>query len=55
MHLVTPWCNSALQVEEDPEYVFRFPDPDDGVGPPIISFNNVSFGYPGEGCGGACG
>ena len=34
-------------MEEDPEYVFRFPDPGEGVGAPIISFNNVSFNYPG--------
>ncbi len=36
-----------VQVEEDPEYVFKFPDPEDQVSPPIISFNDVSFGYPG--------
>ncbi|GAX81005.1 hypothetical protein CEUSTIGMA_g8440.t1 [Chlamydomonas eustigma] len=35
------------QVEEDPEYIFRFPDPGDGVGASVISFNDVSFNYPG--------
>ncbi|KAG1664619.1 hypothetical protein FOA52_004494 [Chlamydomonas sp. UWO 241] len=34
-------------IEEDPEYVFRFPVPDSMVAPPIIAFHNVSFGYPG--------
>ena len=34
-------------VEKDPEYVFRFPDPGAPVAPPIISFSDVDFGYPG--------
>ncbi|KAL6757773.1 ABC transporter family protein [Haematococcus lacustris] len=34
-------------MEEDPEYVFRFPDPGEVVNPPIIAFNDVSFAYPG--------
>ena len=33
-------------VEEDPQYQFRFPEPDT-VSPPILGFHNVSFGYPG--------
>jgi ATP-binding cassette subfamily F protein 3 len=35
-------------VEEDPEYVFRFPDPGEAISPPIIGFNDVSFNYPGK-------
>ncbi|XP_042446932.1 ABC transporter F family member 3-like [Zingiber officinale] len=31
----------------DPDYKFDFPTPDDRPGPPIISFSDVSFGYPG--------
>ncbi|CAA7399078.1 unnamed protein product [Spirodela intermedia] len=31
----------------DPDYKFEFPTPDDRPGPPIISFSDVSFGYPG--------
>eukprot|EP00899_Mesostigma_viride_P014881 jgi/Mesvir1/23394/Mv21089-RA.1 len=34
-------------VETDPEYVFRFPDPDEGPSPPVISFTDVWFNYPG--------
>jgi len=34
-------------IEEDPEYVFNFPDPPDPVSPPIIGFNDVCFNYPG--------
>lgn len=33
-------------MEEDPQYQFRFPEPDT-VSPPILGFHNVSFGYPG--------
>ncbi|KAK9827792.1 hypothetical protein WJX74_002330 [Apatococcus lobatus] len=33
------------EVEEDPEYVFRFPEPDP-VSPPILGFNDVDFNYP---------
>lgn len=33
-------------VEEDPEFVFKFPPPDT-VAPPIMGFNDVDFGYPG--------
>ncbi|MQL74467.1 hypothetical protein Taro_006835 [Colocasia esculenta] len=29
-------------------YKFEFPTPDDRPGPPIISFSDVSFGYPGS-------
>lgn len=32
-------------VQEDPEYVFRFPEPDP-VSPPILGFNDVDFNYP---------
>ena len=42
-----PLAVLSIQMEEDPEYVFRFPDPEDSVGPPIIAFNDVSFNYPG--------
>ncbi|EFJ43918.1 hypothetical protein VOLCADRAFT_65399 [Volvox carteri f. nagariensis] len=34
-------------MEEDPEYVFSFPEPEGSAAPPIIAFNDVSFGYPG--------
>ncbi|KXZ48205.1 hypothetical protein GPECTOR_29g111 [Gonium pectorale] len=34
-------------MEEDPEYVFTFPEPEGSAAPPIIAFNDVSFGYPG--------
>ncbi|GBG74985.1 hypothetical protein CBR_g19498 [Chara braunii] len=34
-------------VINDPDYVFQFPSPDDRPGPPIISFIDASFGYPG--------
>ena len=30
----------------DPEYCFNFPAPPDPVGPPVISFTDVSFHYP---------
>eukprot|EP00898_Chlorokybus_atmophyticus_P008045 jgi/Chlat1/8241/Chrsp77S07670 len=33
--------------EDDPEYVFKFPTPDGGPGPPIISFTDACFNYPG--------
>lgn len=34
--------------EEDPDYLFRFPDPAGGpVPPPVLSFNDVDFAYPG--------
>ena len=32
-------------MQEDPEYVFRFPEPDP-VSPPILGFNDVDFNYP---------
>ncbi|XP_010553564.1 PREDICTED: ABC transporter F family member 3 [Tarenaya hassleriana] len=35
------------QVINDPDYKFEFPTPDDRPGPPIISFSDASFGYPG--------
>ncbi|KAJ4711841.1 ABC transporter F family-like protein [Melia azedarach] len=35
------------QVVNDPDYKFEFPTPDDRPGPPIISFSDASFGYPG--------
>lgn len=35
------------EVVNDPDYKFDFPTPDDRPGPPIISFNDASFGYPG--------
>jgi len=35
------------EVVNDPDYKFEFPTPDDRPGPPIISFNDASFGYPG--------
>ncbi|VFQ76021.1 unnamed protein product [Cuscuta campestris] len=35
------------EVFNDPEYKFEFPSPDDRPGPPIISFSDASFGYPG--------
>ncbi|KAG2441206.1 hypothetical protein HYH02_010050 [Chlamydomonas schloesseri] len=34
-------------MEEDPEYVFNFPEPEGSAAPPIIAFNDVDFGYPG--------
>lgn len=34
-------------VLSDPEYRFEFPTPDDKPLPPIISFTDVDFGYPG--------
>ncbi|XP_073133141.1 ABC transporter F family member 3 [Henckelia pumila] len=34
-------------VINDPDYKFEFPSPDDRPGPPIISFSDASFGYPG--------
>eukprot|EP00197_Chlamydomonas_leiostraca_P008797 CAMPEP_0202864636 /NCGR_PEP_ID=MMETSP1391-20130828/4798_1 /ASSEMBLY_ACC=CAM_ASM_000867 /TAXON_ID=1034604 /ORGANISM="Chlamydomonas leiostraca, Strain SAG 11-49" /LENGTH=767 /DNA_ID=CAMNT_0049544399 /DNA_START=78 /DNA_END=2381 /DNA_ORIENTATION=- len=34
-------------MEEDPEYIFRFPDPAEVINPPVIGFNDVSFNYPG--------
>ena len=34
-------------VEEDPQYLFRFPTPPDAVSPPVLSFTDVDFGYPG--------
>lgn len=34
-------------VISDPEYRFEFPTPEDRPSAPIISFNDVSFGYPG--------
>jgi hypothetical protein len=38
-------------MEEDPEYIFRFPDPGEVINPPIIGFTDVSFGYSGIWCG----
>ncbi|XP_042033999.1 ABC transporter F family member 3-like [Salvia splendens] len=35
------------QIINDPDYKFEFPSPDDRPGPPIISFSDASFGYPG--------
>lgn len=34
-------------VLSDPEYKFEFPTPEDRPQPPIISFTDVTFGYPG--------
>ncbi|CAD7697954.1 unnamed protein product, partial [Ostreobium quekettii] len=34
-------------VERDAEYVFRFPNPGGAVAPPIVSFSDVDFNYPG--------
>ncbi|PNW76832.1 hypothetical protein CHLRE_11g478128v5 [Chlamydomonas reinhardtii] len=34
-------------MEEDPEYIFSFPEPEGSAAPPIIAFNDVDFGYPG--------
>mmetsp|Transcript_9139 Transcript_9139/g.17183 ORF Transcript_9139/g.17183 Transcript_9139/m.17183 type:complete len:776 (-) Transcript_9139:93-2420(-) len=34
-------------LEADPDYVFSFPEPESAPPPPIIGFNDVSFGYPG--------
>lgn len=34
-------------IVNDPDYKFEFPTPDDRPGPPIISFSDASFGYPG--------
>ncbi len=33
-------------IEEDPEYIFRFPGAEP-VSPPILGFMDVDFGYPG--------
>ena len=33
-------------IEEDPEYIFRFPAAEP-VSPPILGFMDVDFGYPG--------
>ncbi|GAV68693.1 ABC_tran domain-containing protein, partial [Cephalotus follicularis] len=48
------WLPQALErmdyvdeVVNDPDYKFEFPTPDDRPGPPIISFSDASFGYPG--------
>ena len=38
---------SGRFIEEDPQYQFRFPEPDT-VSPPILGFHGVSFGYPGR-------
>ncbi|KAG9441060.1 hypothetical protein H6P81_016914 [Aristolochia fimbriata] len=35
------------EIVNDPDYKFDFPTPDDKPGPPIISFSDASFGYPG--------
>ncbi|KAL2543794.1 ABC transporter F family member 3 [Forsythia ovata] len=35
------------EVINDPDYKFEFPSPDDRPGPPIISFSDASFAYPG--------
>ncbi|KAL6578858.1 ATP-binding cassette sub- F member 3 [Orobanche minor] len=35
------------QIINDPDYKFEFPSPDDRPAPPIISFSDASFGYPG--------
>ncbi|KAF5734972.1 hypothetical protein HS088_TW15G00471 [Tripterygium wilfordii] len=35
------------EVINDPDYKFDFPTPEDRPGPPIISFSDASFGYPG--------
>ncbi|KAJ6841069.1 ABC transporter F family member 3 [Iris pallida] len=35
------------EIINDPDYKFDFPTPDDKPGPPIISFSDASFGYPG--------
>ncbi|CAN6713288.1 hypothetical protein ACFX13_039155 [Malus domestica] len=35
------------EIVNDPDYKFEFPTPDDRPGPPIISFSDASFGYPG--------
>jgi hypothetical protein len=34
-------------VADDPEYQFAFPTPHDVVSPPVLSFNDVAFAYPG--------
>ncbi|KAG2423892.1 hypothetical protein HXX76_014945 [Chlamydomonas incerta] len=34
-------------MEEDPEYIFSFPEPEGAAAPPIIAFNDVDFNYPG--------
>ena len=36
----------AELVEEDPDYIFKFPAAEP-VSPPILGFNDVDFGYPG--------
>ncbi|EPS74591.1 hypothetical protein M569_00164, partial [Genlisea aurea] len=38
---------SVDEILNDPDYKFEFPSPDDRPGPPIISFSDASFGYPG--------
>ncbi|GAB2296142.1 ATP-binding cassette sub- F member 3, partial [Dionaea muscipula] len=35
------------EVVNDPDYKFEFPTPDDRPGPPIVTFSDASFGYPG--------
>ncbi|KAM0942093.1 putative ABC transporter, AAA+ ATPase domain, P-loop containing nucleoside triphosphate hydrolase [Dioscorea sansibarensis] len=35
------------EIINDPDYKFEFPTPDDRPGPPIISFSDASFSYPG--------
>ncbi|XP_022849643.1 ABC transporter F family member 3-like [Olea europaea var. sylvestris] len=35
------------EIINDPDYKFEFPSPDDRPGPPIISFSDASFAYPG--------
>ncbi|KAF5478030.1 hypothetical protein F2P56_004623 [Juglans regia] len=35
------------EIVNDPDYKFEFPTPDDRPGPPVISFSDASFGYPG--------
>lgn len=35
-------------VVTDPDYVFQFPTPEDRPQPPIISFVDAAFNYPGE-------
>lgn len=37
-----------VTIEDDPEYHFVFPTPNDVVGPSIISFDNVAFHYQGK-------
>lgn len=33
-------------IEDDPQYHFKFPDPET-VAPPVLGFNDVAFGYSG--------